>query len=58
MFENFLQKVLPVVAGWTSGSVVTWMVMDNKRQQEKRQLKEVGQLFVAEFVKEINTPKK
>jgi hypothetical protein len=58
MFERFSQKVLPVVAGWASGSVVTWMVMDNKRHQEQRQLKEVGQQFVTEFIKEINTPKK
>jgi hypothetical protein len=31
-----VQKVLPVIAGWVSGSVVTWMVMDNENQNKKK----------------------
>jgi hypothetical protein len=32
---RFTEKVLPVVAGWVSGSVVTWMIMDNPHQNKK-----------------------
>lgn len=33
---RFTDKLLPVVAAWVSGSVVTWMVMDNKHSNMKR----------------------
>jgi hypothetical protein len=29
---RFTEKVLPVIAGWVSGSVVTWMIMDNEKK--------------------------
>ncbi len=32
---RFTEKVLPVVSGWVSGSVVTWMIMDNNAQKKK-----------------------
>jgi hypothetical protein len=52
---RFTEKVLPVVAGWVSGSVVTWMVIDNEHRNEKKlnkaaasQLgKEAGVVFAA-----------
>ncbi len=50
MFERFSQKVLPVIAGWASGSVVTWMVMDNKRHQEVRQQQKDAILLVKSII--------
>jgi hypothetical protein len=33
---RFTEKVLPVVAGWISGSVVTWMIVDNDHRNKKK----------------------
>ena len=35
---RFTDKVLPIISGWVSGSVVTYMVMDNTAQNQKRAL--------------------
>ena len=35
---RFTDKVLPIVAGWVSGSVVTWMVVDNDRRNKNTAL--------------------
>ena len=32
---RFTDKVLPIVAAWVSGSVVTWMIVDNDRRNKK-----------------------